>query len=198
MDKAYPPDAWKRLGHALELRRMQLGYGHRQRHRFMRERGTALEPGSLPSDKTLARLESGERDTYSKTTVAAVEVLYALAPGSFWDSVESGQLTVVASHDPVGDDLRAAIQELPGLTDAEKQTVAAVARGLRAERTGLVPALPADRPRFPDDPVLDRQAEEFWNLKTFDIATKLGYIERARLNREASRESAPARRAAAG
>src|SRR5215831_15388747 len=86
MDK-YPPTAWLRLGQDLERRRGQLGYGYRQRGRFARERGSTL------SVKTLARLENGERDSYPPVTLAAVETLYGLAPGSIEDHLAGGVLT---------------------------------------------------------------------------------------------------------
>lgn len=166
MDKPHPPEAWKRLGRALELRRMQLSPGYSNRRRFARERGAVV------SSKTLERLERGERGTYSDDTVADVEHLYALAPGSFWDSVRTGKLTVAATVDPVGDDLREAILALPGLTDDEKRTVSAVARGLRAERSGAlavvaaepVAPVPAERPaelRYAD-PAKDAIAAAVW------------------------------------
>ena len=78
MDKVYAPEDWKRLGEVLEARRGQLGYGFRQRERFLADRG-----GPPPSGKTLARLERGERTAYPPGTVTLLESLYELAPGSF-------------------------------------------------------------------------------------------------------------------
>lgn len=78
MDKPYPPEAWKRLGEALERRRGELGYGFRQREQFLRDRG-----GPPPSLKTIARLERGERTSYPPATVTRLEALYGYAPGSF-------------------------------------------------------------------------------------------------------------------
>ncbi len=78
MDKKYPLEAWRRLGKVLEARRAQLGYGFRQRERFLAERG-----GPPPSVKTLARLERGERTSYPPGTVTRLESLYGYAPGSF-------------------------------------------------------------------------------------------------------------------
>jgi len=84
MDSTYPPEAWKRLGKVLEARRGQLGYGFRQRERFLADRG-----GPPPSVKMLARLERGERTSYPPATVTLLESLYGYAPGSF-DAVLAG------------------------------------------------------------------------------------------------------------
>lgn len=78
MDKQYPPEAWKRLGRALEARRGELGYGFRQRGKFLADHG-----GAPPSVKTLARLERGERTSYPPATITRLESLYECAPGSF-------------------------------------------------------------------------------------------------------------------
>lgn len=79
MDNTYPPDAWKRLGKRLQDRRGQLGYGFRQRRRFLEDRGG---PGA-PSDKMLSRIENGARADYPDETIAALERLYDCKPGSF-------------------------------------------------------------------------------------------------------------------
>ena len=76
MDNTYPAEAWGRLGKALERRRGQLGYGYRQRGTFLRDSGVSL------SDKTLARLERGERDSYPDATVSMIERIYKVKPGS--------------------------------------------------------------------------------------------------------------------
>jgi hypothetical protein len=88
MDKVYAPEAWKRLGDVLEARRGQLGYGFRQREKFLEDRG-----GPPPSLKTLARLERGERASYPPGTVTRLESMYEWAPGSFE--------RVLAGGDPV-------------------------------------------------------------------------------------------------
>jgi hypothetical protein len=81
----YPPDAWRRLGLALERRRAELGYGFRQRGRFTREQGD----GRL-SIKTISRLEKGERDSYPESTVATAEAMYRWGSGSFASVLEGG------------------------------------------------------------------------------------------------------------
>jgi hypothetical protein len=80
----YPHEAWLRLGQALERRRGELGYGFRQRGRFVRDRSAGMI-----SIKTISRLEKGERSSYPESTVGAAEVMYQWAPGSF-DSVLRG------------------------------------------------------------------------------------------------------------
>ena len=87
MDNTYPAEAWGRLGKALEKRRGQLGYGYRQRGTFLRDSGVSL------SDKTLARLERGERDTYPDATIAMIERIYRVKPGSVQDVLRGGELT---------------------------------------------------------------------------------------------------------
>jgi hypothetical protein len=74
---SYPNEAWHRLGRMLERRRGELGYGYRQRHRFVMERG-----GGMISVKTISRLEKGERCSYPESTVGTVESMYQWSPGS--------------------------------------------------------------------------------------------------------------------
>ena len=88
MDKTHPPDAWRRLGKALEARRGQLGYGFRQRGEFLADRGGEKPP----SAKMIARLERGERATYPDATITRLETLYDLAPGSFEAFLAGGGL----------------------------------------------------------------------------------------------------------
>jgi hypothetical protein len=76
MDR-YPNEAWHRLGRLLERRRGELGYGYRQRARFVMERG-----GGMISVNTISRLEKGERCSYPESTVGTVESMYQWAPGS--------------------------------------------------------------------------------------------------------------------
>jgi hypothetical protein len=85
MDR-HPPEAWRRLGLALERRRAELGYGFRLRGRFAREQGS----GRL-SVKTISRLEKGERDSYPESTVATAEAMYRWAPGSFASVLAGGE-----------------------------------------------------------------------------------------------------------
>jgi hypothetical protein len=74
---SYPNEAWHRLGRMLERRRGELGYGYRQRPRFVMERG-----GGMISVKTISRLEKGERCSYPESTVGTVESMYQWSPGS--------------------------------------------------------------------------------------------------------------------
>jgi hypothetical protein len=73
----FPTEAWHRLGRILERRRGELGYGYRQRARFVIDRG-----GGKISVKTISRLEKGERCSYPESTVGTVESMYQWSPGS--------------------------------------------------------------------------------------------------------------------
>lgn len=82
----YSSEAWQRLGRMLERRRGELGYGFRQRGRFVEERG-----GQMISVKTISRLENGERDSYPESTVGTVEALYQWSPGSVESVLNGGE-----------------------------------------------------------------------------------------------------------
>jgi hypothetical protein len=114
MDKTYPPEAWKRLGRALEARRGQLGYGFRQRGEFLADRG-----GPPPSVKMLARLERGERTTYPPVTVTRLESLYEMSPGSFEAILEGGE------GRPLAPALRAAPDSRPGAAASPAEEILA-------------------------------------------------------------------------
>jgi hypothetical protein len=82
----YPSEAWQRLGRILERRRGELGYGFRQRTRFVQERG-----GRMISVKTISRLENGERESYPESTVGTVEAIYQWSPGSVESVLKGGE-----------------------------------------------------------------------------------------------------------
>lgn len=82
----YPSEAWQRLGHLLERRRGELGYGFRKRARFVQERG-----GRMISVKTISRLENGERNSYPESTVGTVEAIYQWLPGSVESVLKGGE-----------------------------------------------------------------------------------------------------------
>jgi hypothetical protein len=82
----YPHEVWQHLGRALERRRGELGYGFRQRGRFIRERGAGMI-----SIKTISRLEKGERSSYPESTIGAAEAMYQWAPGSFESVLRGGE-----------------------------------------------------------------------------------------------------------
>lgn len=88
----YPPEAWRRLGLALQRRRAELGYGFRQRGQFACEQG-----GGKLSTKTISRLEKGERDSYPESTVATAEAMYRWGSGSFDSVLEGGEPYPLAS-----------------------------------------------------------------------------------------------------
>jgi hypothetical protein len=69
----------------LERRRGELGYGFRQRARFVRDGGRGLI-----SVKTISRLEKGERDAYPESTIGTVEAIYRWSPGSVESVLKGG------------------------------------------------------------------------------------------------------------
>lgn len=111
----YPAGAWEKLGRALQLRRMQLGYS--QRRRFARARGAPV------SEKTIARIERGERTEYEDGTIADIEDLYSLAPGSIKAHLGGGQF--ILERDP---------GTVTGLTADEARTVRAFVEFLRRQQ----------------------------------------------------------------
>jgi transcriptional regulator with XRE-family HTH domain len=95
--ETHPPDAWRRLGRTLEERRGQLGYGYRQRRKFLADRGGIKHP----SIKTIERLERGERTSYPPATVTYLEALYGYEPGSF-EAILRGQQPTERRAGPAG------------------------------------------------------------------------------------------------
>ena len=91
----YPSEAWRRLGHMLERRRGELGYGFRQRARFAKERGS----GKI-SVKTISRLEKGERDSYPESTIGTVEVMYQWSSGSIESVLTGGEPNALVAGPP--------------------------------------------------------------------------------------------------
>jgi len=137
MDK-YPPEAWRRLGRALERRRGQLGYGFRQRGRFARDNGDKL------SAKTLARLEHGERTGYPLATLALVDAMYGWVPGSVERVLKGGEPEPIPEAGPgqfpdidpadyAGDALLYKIATDPDLSDSKKKEYIFLALRMRAQ-----------------------------------------------------------------
>lgn len=91
----YASESWLRLGNLLERRRGELGYGFRQRARFVRERGA----GRI-SVKTISRLEKGERDSYPESTIGTIEAMYQWSPGSVEAVLTGGEPNVILLAPP--------------------------------------------------------------------------------------------------
>jgi hypothetical protein len=125
----FPPEAWQRLGKALERRRGQLGYGFRRRGEFAQ--------GSGLSAKTLARLEHAERDSYPDDTIALAEVIYKWEPGSAEAVLKGGEPVPSpgspgATERPEYDDPDLQeIWELKRLPENVRLGMIALARGMR-------------------------------------------------------------------
>jgi hypothetical protein len=92
----YPPESWTRLGRVLERRRGELGYGYRQRARFVSARG-----GGNISVKTISRLEKGERSYYPQATIGTIEVMYQWSPGSVEAVLAGGEPNVMLVPPPI-------------------------------------------------------------------------------------------------
>ena len=90
MMDTYPFEAWQRLGNLLERRRGELGYGFRQRARFVVERG-----GGRISVKTISRLEKGERGAYPESTIGTIEAMYQWSPGSVEAVLKGGDPNMI-------------------------------------------------------------------------------------------------------
>jgi hypothetical protein len=97
MKDTYPHEAWVRLGHMLERRRGELGYVFRQRARFAKERG-----GGKISEKTISRLEKGQRDSYPESTIGIVEVMYQWSAGSVESVLKGGEPNALIVGPPPG------------------------------------------------------------------------------------------------
>lgn len=91
----YPFESWLRLGQMLERRRGELGYGYRQRARFVAERG-----GGRISIKTISRLEKGERPSYPESTIGTIEAMYQWSPGSVEAVLTGGEPNVILVAPP--------------------------------------------------------------------------------------------------
>lgn len=76
---------WKRLGRLLVERRTSL-VGHANRTRFAADH-------DLLNDRILSDLEKGRRDNYSPATIALMEHVYEVQPGSFEAALMGGDLT---------------------------------------------------------------------------------------------------------
>jgi hypothetical protein len=90
MMDTYPFESWQRLGRVLERRRGELGYGFRQRARFVKECGD----GRI-SVKTISRLEKGERGSYPESTIGTIEAMYQWSPGSVESVLMGGEPNMV-------------------------------------------------------------------------------------------------------
>lgn len=142
MADTHPPEAWADLGRSLQLRRWQLGF--RYRREFARKHGSA------GIEKTLSRLENGERPgTYSDAMIASVEALYTLSQGavqrylSAWPDAKLDVDDTPSEAGPHFADPRLdAIAKLPpespqtpwGFTQAELEALMALDLGGRALR----------------------------------------------------------------
>ncbi|HWF83049.1 MAG TPA: hypothetical protein VN695_20930 [Streptosporangiaceae bacterium] len=91
----YPVESWLRLGRVLERRRGELGYGFRQRDRFVRECG-----GGRISVKTISRLEKGQRGSYPESTIGTIEAMYKWSPGSVEAVLAGGDPNVILVPPP--------------------------------------------------------------------------------------------------
>jgi hypothetical protein len=98
MVDAYPFESWQRLGCLLERRRGELGYGFRQRARFVRERG-----GGRISVKTISRVEKGERGSYPESTIGTIEAMYQWSSGSVAAVLTGGEPNTMLLARPAAD-----------------------------------------------------------------------------------------------
>lgn len=81
---SHPRAAWVRLGELLVRRRIELDPRYRNRRAFTSERAVEY--------RIVNDAELGKRDNYEPGTIAALEVAYALAPGSIGRALDGGEL----------------------------------------------------------------------------------------------------------
>lgn len=87
------PDAnWKRLGEQLVRRRIELDPRYSNRQLFAAERGVNY--------RVVSDVERGRRDNYEDGTVTALEVAYAVAPGSIGRALAGGGLDPLPAPAP--------------------------------------------------------------------------------------------------
>jgi hypothetical protein len=130
MDNTYTPEDWRRLGKTLQERRGHLGYGYRQRRKFLADRGG----DSPPSDKMLDRLERGERQAYPPETIAYLESLYGYRRGSFEAILRGGEPEPDGDGDvsPGSETDRAFINAVRLLAAQDHKDPAVILREIRA------------------------------------------------------------------
>jgi hypothetical protein len=83
------PDDWTRLGELLVRRRIELDPRYVNRQLFSNERGVHY--------RTVSDIERHRRDNYEAVTIAAIEVAYALTPGSIGRVLAGGELEPLPS-----------------------------------------------------------------------------------------------------
>lgn len=89
-----PPatDPWKKLGTQLVRRRIELNPAYHNRQTFVTERRLNY--------RTVSDIENGRRDNYEPQTISAIEVAYAVAPGSVRAAIAGGELEPLAAPEP--------------------------------------------------------------------------------------------------
>lgn len=87
----YGAEAWERLGRLLIAARAALGYGGRKRLKFARDRGV--------SDRLIADIELARRQNFDGATLAHLEVVYELQPGTITRVLEGGESAAAKGAD---------------------------------------------------------------------------------------------------
>jgi hypothetical protein len=128
---------WKKLGDSLVERRVQLGF--RSRAAFCEERGVDY--------RLVYDIEQARRTNFTRSTVAALEVAYALAPGSISRFLAGGDLETVPPSRPAAAALSGSGSLTVGTVPADLEVLAREAEIL----------FPGDRVKqgiwmFPGDP----------------------------------------------
>lgn len=79
-----PGANWKRLGEMLVRRRIELDPRYANRQTFAKQTGVNY--------RTISDVERGRRDNYEDATLTALEVAYAVKPGSIGRALADGEL----------------------------------------------------------------------------------------------------------
>lgn len=122
---------WKGLGDLLITRRVQLDPEYKNRRKFV----AATATGSTDSwYRMINSIETGNRDNYSRQTIAAIEIAYQLKPGSLMRSLRTQTLEPAQADQPAADPGtdRAIVEELRAQATSQDKTIGdiLVERGL--------------------------------------------------------------------
>lgn len=203
--------AWKKAGDQLRRRRIELGYGDRQK--FVDAHGLKY--------RIINDLENGNRGNYEPDTLIAAEVAYRLGSGSLRRALEGGELEAPAAPDVMGNwrgappaaalsdtgtatDFLTTVQDPEAEREQSRAIVDAMIRVPRAEivahvgevakRRGIVIAGPNDLGKlneldgqdlYPGDAGLNPVLAAIWEIKDAPVSDRFDMMSIAVLKHPA-------------